>query len=199
MTNTLRRHALAIGAVVMMPTLAMSQSRADFARADSAVVRLAPAAFPALPVEVRRDLDRRGCRVPQSYLDSLPHNVVHGAITATGRADWAVLCSIAGRSRILVYQHVVGRVADTTHVDSLEVARDANYLQSGVKPGAPAGIGFSRHIDLVPIARIRRGLRQLGERNPTVDHAGIEDAFLEKASEVLYLVNGSWRKLPGAD
>lgn len=152
-----------------------------------------------MPAEVRRDLERRGCRIPQSYLDSLPHNAMRGAITATGRADWAVLCSIAGGSRILVYQHVVGRVADTTHVDSLNAARDASYLQGGVKPGAPSGIGFSRHIDLVPIARIRSGLRQLGERNPRVDHAGIEDAFLEKASEVLYLVNGTWRKLPGAD
>ncbi|MFN2567340.1 MAG: hypothetical protein ABR499_20275 [Gemmatimonadaceae bacterium] len=33
----------------------------------SAVQRLAPSAFADLPQTVRRDLEARGCRVPQSY------------------------------------------------------------------------------------------------------------------------------------
>jgi hypothetical protein len=33
----------------------------------------------------------------------------------------------------------------------------------------------------------------------TIDHDGIELAFIEKASTVHYFVNGKWIQIPGAD
>src|SRR5689334_3061962 len=74
----------------------------DFARADSATVRLAPSSFPQLPEGIRKDLERRTCTIPQTYLKYGPHNVVRGPFTAKGRDDWAVLCSVGRVSRILV-------------------------------------------------------------------------------------------------
>jgi len=38
-----------------------------------------------------------------------------------------------------------------------------------------------------------------GPKPPTIDHQGIDDAFLEKASVVHYFHAGKWRKLTGAD
>src|SRR5262245_36638029 len=108
------------------------------ARAVRAIVRLPPSAFAQLPSAVRRDLERQGCRVPQTFASAARHNVIRGAFTSRGSAEWAVLCSIADSSRILVYR---GDVL----ADSLERKADRNYLQD-VKELAPYGLGFSRRI-----------------------------------------------------
>ena len=38
-----------------------------------------------------------------------------------------------------------------------------------------------------------------GPKPPPIDHLGIEDVFIEKASVVWYFYNGQWLKLTGAD
>ena len=38
-----------------------------------------------------------------------------------------------------------------------------------------------------------------GPKPPPIDHQGVEDVFIEKASVVWYFYQGQWLKLTGAD
>jgi len=72
-------------------------------RADSATTRLPPSGFSQLPPGVRRALEERGCMIPQSSERRQPHNVIRGEFQQPGQLDWAVLCSRARVSTILVF------------------------------------------------------------------------------------------------
>jgi len=62
-------------------------------------------------------------------------------------------------------------------------------------------IGFSRGIRPVGKDFIMRHFRAYGGPTPppSIDHQGIDDAFIEKASVTWYFVGGNWLKLTGAD
>jgi hypothetical protein len=170
-----------------------------WARLDSARHLLPPAAFPALPPGVRADLARRGCRVPQAAgpdvsgaLAARPNNVLHGAFTGRRARDWAVLCSVAGVSRILVYH--AGR---TARVDSLAARPDGGFL--GREPGREWA--YARVLSAVGAGYIRdhAAAYEGPAPPPRLDHQGIDDAFAGKASAVYYFHAGRWRTLQGAN
>lgn len=166
-----------------------------WSRADAATVRVAPSRFAALPAAVRTDLERRGCRIPQSAESGTSeplHNVIRGAFTARGQADWAVLCSVRDTSQILVYRS--GAVAAS---DSLARAADRDYLQG---MGGDR-IAFSRKISVATAAYIREHAKAYGGPKPPspLDHDGVEDGFLGKASVIMYYFGGKWIPLQGAD
>src|SRR5689334_18492660 len=71
--------------------------------ADRQVVRLSPAAFPELPKNLRAELQRRGCKIPQLPMVRGRQNVIKGQFAKPGQTDWAVLCSIERVSSILVF------------------------------------------------------------------------------------------------
>lgn len=70
---------LALAATATAPKVS-AQTPADFARADSAFVRLQPSSSPQRPAAIRGNLQQRGCLVPQSFAERYPHNVIHGAL-----------------------------------------------------------------------------------------------------------------------
>jgi hypothetical protein len=73
---------------------------------------------------------------------------------------------------------------------------DRNFLQ-GISAG---NIGFSRGISPAGRDFIMRHYKAYGGPvPPRLDHQGIDDAFLEKASVTYYFYNGNWMKLTGAD
>ena len=166
--------------------------------ADRAVRRLPPSAFPTLPETIKRDLERRNCTVPQpdpAAIGPTPdrdrlHNVVHGHFQRRGQTDWAVVCSRNRVSTILVFWG--GR---DNNVSELEQRSDANFLQSwGVDT-----IVFSRTIAVASEAHVRDHFRRDGAKPPVLEHAGIEDIFLGKASTVWYWRMDKWVRLTGAD
>jgi hypothetical protein len=160
-------------------------------RADSAIVRLNPAAFPNLPSRIRDDLARRGCSIPQSSDVSAPHNVIGGSFLRPGVHDWAVLCSIAHSSRILVY-----RGGGIAVVDSVGLAPDQTFLQ-GTGEG---GFAYSRVLATVSARYIlSRAAAYNGPTPPLIDHQGIEDIFYGKASVIHYYHRKRWLVLQGAD
>jgi hypothetical protein len=166
-----------------------------WAQADASIVRHPPGRFTELPLRIRRDLESRGCRVPQSDVDGPvgSHNVISGQFTTGGGRQWAVLCSIRDTSRILVYPN-----DSTTAADSLAPEADRVSLQQ-VEMGR---IAYSRRISAVTSEAIRaRALRVDTKMDlPSIVHAGIEDAFLGKASVVYYNAAGrSWLRLIGPD
>jgi hypothetical protein len=159
--------------------------------AERAIRRLPPSAFAQLPAPVRRDLERRGCTVPQAFYPETPHNVVSGQFTRVGRVEWAVLCSTRDSSRILVYGG-----DSATGPNELAVEADKGKLQT-IGDGK---IGYSRAIGRARPATMRRLATDFGGKVPEpLDHDGINDAFLEKASAIHYLHRGKWMLLRGMD
>ncbi|WP_321472288.1 hypothetical protein [uncultured Paludibaculum sp.] len=184
---------IALVFVVLAPAFAQlpEEVARKFAEAEKRIVRLPPTAFPELPGQVVRALQRRGCTIPQPALATSPHNVLKGEFAKPGQTDWAVLCSVKGVSRILVFWN--GSEKDPAAIASSE---DRNYLQ-GISETA---IGYSRGISAVGKDVIERHHRAYGGPTPPpIDHQGIDDAFLEKASVTWYFHGGRWMKLTGSD
>lgn len=163
----------------------------DWARADATMTRLLPSRVSMLPAAVRDELNKRGCRIPQPGLApaTTTRNVIRGHFLSPTSEDWAVLCSRARRSAILVF-----RGGAATHVDELGAADDASYLEA-IAPGRAA---FSRDISPATAAAIRAHRAETDPR-PTLDHDGIDDAFLEKGSTIWFWSTDRWLKLSGAD
>ncbi len=159
--------------------------------ADLQVTRLPPSAFPELPRSIRRELERRGCTIPHVWADEKPQNVIKGEFTRKGQTDWAVLCSLNRVSTILIFRN-----ASEQHPSELARESDIDKLQ-GVGGDA---IGYSRAISPVGQQFILDHYRVYGgPKPPTIDHQGINDAFVEKASVVHYFHAGKWLQLTGAD
>lgn len=165
----------------------------DWDAAVRAIVRVKPDAFKNLPAAVRTDLDRRQCTVPQpdGLDDAGPHNVITGRFTSQRSTDIAVLCSKGAVSTILVY-----RGGTTKDVAILAAMADRSFLQTGY----PKAIAFSRAIRVSSPAQMRIYHEAFGTGTmPRLDHDGIEDAFVGKASIVRYWTGGKWLELQGAD
>jgi len=162
-----------------------------WSQADADTRRLAPSEFTDLPQPVRAELDRRGCTVPQVHTSGRPHNVIRGAFRSAGQRDVAVLCSRARTSAILVFW-----AGDPRNVSEIAAKPDAEFLQLD----EPGHIGFSRAISVASADSIREHHRRYGgSEPPLLTHAGIDDAFVEKASVVWYWHQGKWLQLTGAD
>ena len=163
-----------------------------WAAADSATLRLPPAAFSQLPKNIVRYLQRHGCTIPQTYLSSEPHNVIGGEFARRGQTDWAVLCSRSGESSILVFWR-----GSTRSVAEIAKAPDRGFLQTITEGGK---IGFSRIIEAVDRDYIiKHNEAYGGPKLPPINHQGINDAYVEKASVVRYYYRRRWLELQGAD
>ena len=160
--------------------------------AERAIVRLKPAAFPGLSTPVREYLDQRGCTIPQSPdVEDTPHNVIRGRFTSSKQTDVAVLCSVRGTSVILVF-----RGGSASNVAELAPAEDKGFLQTI----GDNKIGFSRAIFPAAPSDIRALHKEFGVGQlPRIDHDGIHNAFVGKASTILYWDGKKWLELAGMD
>lgn len=163
-------------------------------QADLQTRRLPPTAFPELPGEIVRELVSRGCTIPQTFASSSPENIIRGEFAKPEQQDWAVLCSVNRVSSILIFW------GGSTHdVAEVYTAPDKSELQ-GIGGGR---IGYSRAISTVGKEYIEShyaAYRDGGAPEPPpIDHEGINDAFIEKASTVHYFYQGKWLELAGAD
>lgn len=163
----------------------------NFQRADREIVRLSPSQFPQLPPAIWQEFTQRGCAIPQVGGEKGAHNVIKGSFIKPNEIDWAVLCSVHRTSTILIFRN-----ASPTRVIELAREADINRLQGegGEK------VGYSREIS--PVGRdfiMRHYDAYGGVKPPPIDHQGIDDAFVGKASVVLYFYRGKWLELTGAD
>jgi hypothetical protein len=164
---------------------------------DGKIRTLPASAFPELPKTLRKQLETLGCGVPQVPGEAEPQNVVHGSFARQGQTDWAVLCSRAGKSSILVFG---GK--PTTCSGELAIRDDSNYLQGD----ADGRLVYSRQISSASGKKILEYAKAFSQHdtgkapaNPRLDHVGIEDIFVGKASEIYYCSRGKWQTLQGAD
>lgn len=159
--------------------------------AEQEMRRLPPDSFPGLPENVREEMRRRHCTVPQGSDLEHPHNVIAGRFAAADQVDWAFLCSRDGASSI----HVIWGGGERCETP-LEAVGDRAFLQG---LGGDS-IGFSRR--LMPVERdrmVRYAKAFDGPPVPEVWHQGLEDYFEGKASVVLLCVGGEWIVLAGVD
>ena len=163
----------------------------------SAVTFVAPSTFAGMPTAVRRDLEGRGCQVPQAFGEPQPHNVIEGHFLSATSRDIAVLCSVGGVSSILVYAQ--GR-AETPL--ALARAADSDYLQTIDGDGT---WGFSRRLEALRAPHFARLL----DRPPAatgqdphparIEHDAIGDAFLLKGRTAHYWTGSRWLAISIAD
>lgn len=154
-----------------------------------------PTAFQQLPKNLIADLQRRGCTIPQVPSDvdmtKVRQSVIHGEFQKPGQTDWAVLCSVGRASTVLVYWN-------GSEIQPAEIARmdDSDGLQ-----GWTGGkMVYSRLIDSVGKPYIIEHYQAYGgPKPPPIDHQGINDVFVGKASVVWYWYQGKWLQLSGAD
>jgi hypothetical protein len=129
--------------------------------------------------------------VPQVSADKKPQNVIKGEFTRKGQTDWAVLCSVNQISTILVFRN-----ASVRNPSELAREPDVDELQA---TGGDA-VAYSRAISGVDRAYILSHYQAYGgNKPPTIDHQGINDAFVEKVSVIHYFDAGKWLNLTGAD
>jgi hypothetical protein len=157
---------------------------------ELAVIKTFPLdSFPSIPDRVRAELNAADCVVPQTYVSHKPHNVIRGRFAAKDQVDWAALCSRSDTSMIVVVWG--GPVTCPS-----PVGQGTGWVQ-GIGGGK---LGFSRAIDVANIAAIDELAKAYnGPPAPARDHDGINDAFIEKASTILFCHGGKWVRLQGAD
>jgi hypothetical protein len=170
---------------------AQRNAQARAAESVGGIRRLEVEAFPELPAAIAGVLRARNCSVPQPSPDGAPRNVIRGEFFAKGEAGWAVFCSTNNSTALLAFRN-----DRDTDPDTVATSEDRSYMQGpdGKEPG------YSHQIAAVGRDFIMRHYRAYGgPQPPPIDHHGIDDAFLEKASVTWYFYNGKWLRLQGAD
>jgi hypothetical protein len=171
--------------------LCLAQAPPNWQDADHKTVRLRPSAFPELPPALAAELAQRGCTIPQVPEIAGRHNVIRGHFLHADQIDWAALCSVNGTSSILVFRN--GSPANPL---SVEPRKDIDALQGW----GGDRIIYSRQIAPVNKAYIMEHYNAYGgPKPPPIDHEGINDVFVGKASVVLYRYKQNWLHLSGAD
>jgi len=173
------------------PVFNQAYPEARFEVASKAILSVPPDVFPELPDAIISLLRGRGCKIPQPSAIGPPRNVIHGDFFTQGQTAWAVLCSSGGFSSILVFRDNLD-----AHPEELARNEDKNYLYD-VGNGE---LGILREITAVGREFIMIHYQAYGgPKPPPIDHQGLDDSFLEKASVTHYFYEGTWLELQGAD
>ena len=159
--------------------------------ANKTVRRLQIEDYPQLPPNVAAVLRSRSCTIPQPSQSGPPRNVILGDFFREGQTAWAVLCSSANQSVILVFRNRNDRIPS-----EIAKSEDSRFIIDTWQGGKV----YSREISTAdPKFILRHYYAYGGLKPPQIDHSGIDDAFLEKASIIWYWHRGRWFQLQGAD
>ncbi len=155
---------------------------------------LNPTAFPELPQNIRADLQRRHCKIPQLlYLPNkkVKENVIHGEFAKRGQEDWAVLCETGGTTTILVFWNA-------SEINPTQLAQQKDEV--GLAYTTDNRVENIRVISRVGKREIMNSYERFGgPPPPPIDHDGIEDGLAGKASSVNYFHNGKWMGWTSSD
>jgi hypothetical protein len=174
--------------MLLFLSCALSAHAAD---SNKTVRRLRVEDYPELPSGVAAVLQSRHCTIPQPNKDGPARNVIQGEFFGRRQKGWAVLCSSSGKSSILVFRN-----NNDSSPDEIAEFPDNQFLIDTWQ----GGTADSREISAADQKFILRHYRAYGgPKPPPIDHNGIDDAFLEKASITWYWHNGKWVQLQGAD
>jgi hypothetical protein len=148
-----------------------------------------PEQLKGLPSNIVIELKKMDCLIPQGILDHT--NAIEGEFAIKGQKDWAVLCSIKGKSHIQVFwggpKRCSSAIAERSDEENLykESSRAWEYDRGLGKVGEKF---IMEHYEAYG-----------GPKPPPITHDAIEDIWLERASVVHYCHQGKWLELTGAD
>jgi hypothetical protein len=160
------------------------------ANVNQQIRTLPPSTFKELPISFVERLNAKGCAIPQEAFltPTTPNNVIQGEYANNGQTDWAALCSKAGKSSILVFW---GK--PTACSSEFAEEDDRNYLQAD----GHNQMVYSRQIRTVNEKKLK-GSADRSVRGQ-INHEGIENSFVGKASSVFYCSDGKWKEIGGED
>ncbi len=177
---------------MMSPGARPPDTHTEWDAAEKQIRRLPPSAFPGLPQGIATALRSRGCTVPQPSADGAPISAIRGEFFAIGQDAWAVLGSAGGSQLDSCIPRSFRSQAGGTCQGRRQELSARNW--------GPGKIVYSREIDAVGQKYILDHYRAYGgPEPPPIDHQGIDDIFVGKASVTFYWYNGTWRQLQGAD
>jgi hypothetical protein len=158
---------------------------------------LSPDSFPDLPKPVRDSLLSRRCQIPVP--GAYRGNAITGAFTAKGAVEWAVLCSVHDTSQILILNARNG-----VAVDSLNRSADSGWIQGNGNNtwlfSRLIGVVSASTLNIVPADTTSEDVVYYGAFLPKpIDHDGIDEAFLDKASTTFYFAHGKWISVGSSD
>lgn len=154
--------------------------------------RLPVNAFPQLPPKIAEALEERGCMIPQTYETHQPENVVHGSFSAAGADDWAVLCSVKGEVRLLIFFDASGSGA-SEHPTVLVTAKEIQRLQQQ-REGNDL-LGFNWGIDRATPGEVHEAQTGMEHRPPAPDHDALADSVIEHRTLYRFYAKGHWTTL----
>ena len=128
-----------------------------------------------MEASLRTRLKSLNCNIPLKIDGIRVTPVIIGQFATTGRIDLAVICVTDNESLVLIYWGGEFKCADTfqSNGQSISVV-GKHYIMSH----------YEAYGGLEP---------------PDIEHEGINDIILEKASVVQFCHNGTWIELTGAD
>jgi hypothetical protein len=140
--------------------------------------------FPDLPAAIEKQLDLRGCLIPQTFEAHRPENVVHASLERPGSSDWAVLCSAQGAVSLLVF-FGDGSSQPFTLASAPETERVQTHDPSGV-------LGFNWAIDPASPQGVHDA--QLGMRHPPqrLDHDALADTLVDRHTVYHFYLKNAW-------
>ena len=142
--------------------------------------RLPISSFPELPVPIRDALDHRRCVVPQTYDARRPDNVISGSFLGEGTTAWAILCSNASTTTLLVF------AADSPTPTELGSHSDVDVLtqHTGSKTlGYSWAIGAATPVEVSRVSKVEAD---------QIDHEGIKDEIIDQSSVLHFHSKGKW-------
>lgn len=151
----------------------------------STIASLPLTEFKALPPVAVEAL--RGCRVPQAWDTSTPHNVITGSFAQPGQIDWAIVCTEGGRSAIRVVWGGRKRCPQET-----ELASNANL----VKTLTPDQVGYLQRIEVADTPAVSLVNKRYGQLIPLPILAqGIRQTLVGQTQNIHYCHEGKWYRL----
>jgi hypothetical protein len=148
------------------------------------VRHLPVSSYPSLPLDVAGQLTDLGCLIPQTYEARRPENVVHASLESPGSSDWAVLCSVQGKVRLLVFfGSAPGPPA--TLVTAAETQRLQPHFGTQV-------LGFNWGIDPATPDVIHQAQIGLTPRPARLDHDALADSDVDKKTIYHFYAKGAW-------
>jgi hypothetical protein len=133
-----------------------------------------PSQFRQLPAPFVKELEARGCKIPQASTSSLnATNVIHGHIGSTKQTDWVVVCKINNKSVLLFFWGGPEHCAPETNVQE--------------------GDGHERVISMATPRDIQKLLYDEKQLPPVaIHHDGIWDVYADKDGTLDYCDGGRW-------
>jgi hypothetical protein len=165
--------------------------------------RLPPSSFPELPIPVARELERRGCTIPQTPRPQ-PHNVIHGEFARPGQQDWALLCSTRDPRDTGAYGGYTTRLLVFWNGSPENPAVFESFPDGKFMQGSETALFSVRLLAVATRDYILDHDRAYGQEKGVIlpsplDHQGVEDIFDGKASTIQYFFQNKWLQLSGAD